>query len=334
MEKRAVHRAVNMKSKFIRMLIGRKVDHWLESIPDRPLAERASEHVIVTGGCITSMLLNEKVNDFDMYFDDPQVAYQMAKHYVDRFRANPPSLFRGERKKVEMRVEEPLDGRVRIVVQSAGVVGDGTSGKAKYDYFEGDSDGGEAGAEEYVHAALGNTEALDDHADTDLDDQDGKEEGEKPKYRPRFLTSNAITLTDKVQLVFRFIGDPDEIHSNYDFVHCTNYWHSKDRTLELRPEALEATLARDLRYVGSKYPICSLVRMRKFIKRGWNINAGQILKMAFQVSKLDLTDLAVLEEQLVGVDAAYFNQLIDLLKSKDPAKVDASYLMTIIDRVF
>lgn len=321
-----------MKSKFIRMLIGNKVDHWLESIPDRALAETAAPHIIVTGGCITSMLLNENVNDFDVYFDDPQIAYQIAKHYVDRFRANPPSLFRGDSKKVEMRVEEPLDGRVRIVVQSAGVVSEGTSGKAKYGYFEGDSDGGETGAEEYVQAAIGNTEELDDHIDADLDDPKGKDD--KPKYRPRFLTSNAITLTDKVQLVFRFIGDPNQIHSNYDFVHCTNWWHGKDRTLTLRPEALEATLARDLRYVGSKYPICSLIRMRKFIKRGWNINAGQILKMAFQVSELDLTDLSVLEEQLVGVDAAYFRQLIDLLKSKDPAMVDASYLMTVIDRVF
>lgn len=322
-----------MKSKFIRMLIGRKIDNWLASIPDRALAERASEHVIVTGGCITSMLLNEPVNDFDVYFDNADIAYEVAKHYVDRFKANPPTLFRDGEKKVEIRVDSPAEGRVKIIVKSAGVASEGTSDKAKYGYFEGDSDGGETAGEEYMQTALGNTEALDDHSDSDLDDPNGKEE-KKPKYRPRFLTSNAITLTDKVQLVFRFIGDPNTIHSNYDFVHCTNYWYGKDRTLTLRQEALEATLAKDLRYVGSKYPICSLVRMRKFIKRGWNINAGQILKMAFQVSSLDLTNIAVLEEQLVGVDAAYFMQLINLLKEKDPSKVDASYLMTIIDRVF
>ena len=47
-------------------------------------------------------------------------------------------------------------------------------------------------------------------------------------------------------------------------------------------------LARQLVYQGSKYPICSMIRTRKFLQRGWHINAGQYLKMAFQVSELDL----------------------------------------------
>ncbi|HXJ41375.1 MAG TPA: hypothetical protein VNH18_18985, partial [Bryobacteraceae bacterium] len=60
-----------------------------------------------------------------------------------------------------------------------------------------------------------------------------------------------------------------------------------------------------------------LFRLRKFIKRGWSINAGQILKIAFQVSELDLNNLEVLEDQLTGVDVAYFVQLITKLKEKD-----------------
>jgi hypothetical protein len=93
-------------------------------------------------------------------------------------------------------------------------------------------------------------------------------------------------------------------------------------------------LARELRYVGSKYPICSVVRLRKFIERGWRVNAGQILKMAMQISELNLKDLNVLEDQLTGVDTAYFVQLIERLKEKDPEKVDAAYLVEIIDRIF
>ncbi len=323
-----------MKAKFIRMIIGRKVDNWRASIPDAALREAVKDHVIVTGGCITSMLLGEPVNDFDVYFDDAGIARRVAEHYVKRFKENPPPLFRDGKTSVDINVapfnkDEP--DRVRVVVKSAGVAGETATGQeAGYGYFEGDHDGGEEGGEAYVQAALGNTEALDDQPEEKLADK----EEDKPRYRPRFLTSNAITLTDKVQLVLRFTGPPEQIHSNYDFVHCTNYWHSATRQLTLRQEALEATLARDLRYVGSKYPVCSLVRARKFIKRGWNINAGQLLKMAFQISKLDLSNLKVLEEQLVGVDAAYFAQLIDLLQEKDPVAVDANYLMTVIDRVF
>ena len=34
-----------------------------------------------------------------------------------------------------------------------------------------------------------------------------------------------------------------------------------------------------------------MIRTRKFLKRGWHINAGQYLKMCFQISELDLSDI-------------------------------------------
>jgi hypothetical protein len=93
-------------------------------------------------------------------------------------------------------------------------------------------------------------------------------------------------------------------------------------------------MCRELRYVGSKYPICSLVRIRKFVQRNWKVNAGQILKIAMQISKLNLEDINVLEDQLTGVDTAYFAQLIEKLKEKDPAKVDTAYLVELVDKIF
>nr|MCU0343906.1 T9SS type A sorting domain-containing protein [Ignavibacterium sp.] len=44
------------------------------------------------------------------------------------------------------------------------------------------------------------------------------------KYRPVFISENAITLSDKVQLVIRFYGTPAEIHDNYDYAHCMCYF--------------------------------------------------------------------------------------------------------------
>ena len=93
-------------------------------------------------------------------------------------------------------------------------------------------------------------------------------------------------------------------------------------------------MARELRDVGSKYPICSLIRLRKFVRRGWYVNAGQILKMVMQVSELDLKSVEVLEDQLTGVDVAYFLEVIDKLKAKDPQKVNTAYLVEILDRMF
>ncbi len=329
-----------MKAKHIRMIIGNKIDRWTATIDDKELADLIQKNTIVTGGCITSMLINEPVNDFDVYFRTKEVALKVAHYYVSKFKSNPPTLFK-DRGAVDIRVDGDLPDRVKIIVKSAGVAGEG--GSDSYQYFETlPPDAGEEAADAFMQQAMGNMNGLEEHTAEDIDSTEDaksvkpgeKKVDERPKYRPVFLSSNAITLSDKLQIVVRFFGEPDDIHGNYDFVHCCNHWTSWDRDLTLRQDALEAILAKDLRYVGSKYPICSLIRARKFIKRGWNINAGQFLKMSLQISKLNLDDINTLEEQLVGVDAAYFTQLIEALRKKDPNVVDRSYITTLLDRIF
>lgn len=314
-----------MKTKTIKSILRRKIDGWLDTIEDAALKEKLSKSVIVTGGSIASMLLGEEINDFDLYFRDHDTTLAVANYCLARFHP---------RKKDG--IEVPLsisdeDGRVKVVCKSAGIASEDGSEKP-YQYFEGAPD---EKASAYVGEVIADPSQIEDvHQETEskalaTDDEDGKS-----KHRPIFMTSNAITLSGKIQLILRFYGEPDEIHANYDFVHCTNYWKSWDGELVLQQSALESLLARELRYVGSKYPICSVVRLRKFIERGWRVNAGQILKIAMQISELNLKDLKVLEDQLTGVDTAYFVQLIERMKEKDPEKVDAAYLVEIIDRIF
>lgn len=288
---------MGLKAKTIKSIISKKINQWLETIDDPALREKATKSAIVTGGCIPSMLLGEDVNDFDLYMRDHDTTLQIAQYYVKKFETD-------SKHKTPLEVKDE-DGRIKIVVKSSGVA-----------YVDETSVDPES-IEETYHKA-----------------EEKSLEESKSEYKPTFLTTNAITLSDKIQIVLRFYGEPDQIHENYDFVHCTSYWTSWDNKLVLRPEALETILAKELRYVGSKYPICSMVRVRKFVQRGWRINAGQILKMAMQISKLDLENLSVLEDQLIGVDTAYFLQLIQKLKEKDAEKVDAAYLIEIIDRIF
>lgn len=307
-----------MKAKTIKSVIRKKVDDWLSSIPDEEIRRIAEKNSIVTGGCIASMLLGEKVNDFDIYFRTHDACRAIANYYVNRFLENPPPRFKSTDTEVKIYVEDK-DDRVKIIVKSAGIASEDE--ETQYQYFEGDPDPDAVEAMEYVERAMSVADDLE-------------EDGEKPRYRPIFLSSNAITLSHRIQLVVRFYGEPDEIHENYDFVHCTNYWTSWNGELILRKDALEALLARELRYVGSKYPLCSIFRTRKFIRRGWAINAGQYLKMAMQLNSLDLTDIDILEDQLTGVDVAYFIEVINALREKGKKKVDATYLAEILDRMF
>jgi len=316
-----------LKSKTIKSVLRNKVNAWLETIEDEDLRKTCAKEAIVTGGSIASMLLGEDVNDFDIYFRTKGTVRRVADYYVKKFQE--------QRKEqggvpVNIYVEEVKDtagkDRVRIVVKSAGVAGEGQ--EKDYQYFEGVQNDHDAG--EYVSEAF---DPLSDVKDI-ADDAKTSMEGEGPKYAPTFLSANAISLRSQVQLILRFYGDPDEIHESYDFVHCMNYWESGESKLTLKPESLEALLSRTLVYKGSQYPLCSIIRTRKFVKRGWRINAGQFLKMSMQLSELDMKDHEVLEEQLTGVDVAYFAEVIEKIKEKDPERVDTAYLTEIIDRMF
>ncbi len=148
------------------------------------------------------------------------------------------------------------------------------------------------------------------------------------------MSSNAITLSDEVQIIVRFFGDHTAIHENFDFVHCMNWWTFADG-VNLNVDSLAALMSKTLVYKGSLYPVCSVFRARKFIERGWTINAGQYLKMILQISDLDLNKFEIMEEQLTGVDAAYFGQLLERSKDKDnPELIDKNYMVEIINRMF
>ena len=313
-----------MKAKTIKKILRTKIDGWLKTIEDEKVRDLASDSVIVTGGAIASMLLNEPVNDFDIYFRSHTAAWAVGSYYIGKFEAKNKN---GIACTITLNDKA---GRIRCIVKSAGIASEeGTT--RPYQYFEA-RPAGEADA--YVSEVMTDAGEIEDrYVETEkaaLEITDT----EKPKYRPVFLSTNAITLSHKIQIILRFYGEPDEIHENYDFTHCTNYWTSWDDKLVLRPVALECLLAKELRYVGSKYPVCSVMRLRKFIARGWQVNAGQILKMLMQINALNLLDPRVLEDQLTGVDSAYFAEVTHALHEKDSEKVNTAYLVEIIDRMF
>lgn len=305
------------KSGIIREL-KQKVCEWLESIEDDSVREAAARDTIVTGGAICSMLLGESVNDFDIYFRSIGTAEAVAEYYVKKFndtkkltvsdgvRPYTPEVRRESIKNIKGETED----RICIFMQSAGVAGED---QGDYAYFETLSE----------DEAIKFAESLGE-----------KEEVELSKYRVTFMSQNAITLSDKIQLVIRFHGEPDKIHDNYDFVHATCYWDHGNSNLHLPAQAMESMLSRSLIYKGSLYPIASVFRTKKFIERGWRITAGQQLKMMWQISEINLSDYEVLREQLTGVDAAYMHQLINALKGVDPQKINSAYVSKIIEKIF
>lgn len=318
-----------LTKKSIKYRIEAKVKDWLSSIKDETVRKAAAKDVIVTGGCIPSMLLDERVKDYDIYFRTMETAKIVAEYYVKEFIENP-----GHSKTAKSHVDRDLkpevrteNERVRIRIQSAGVASESNEEEG-YDFFE-------SSPEEDMERFVNEVAAVVEEADQQVAIDPKADDVDLPRYRPIFLSDNAITLANGVQLIIRFYGDPAEIHANYDYVHCTCYWTPAD-DLVCPEAALMSILTKELRYQGSLYPICALIRTRKFIARGWRINAGQYVKMCDQVNDLDLTSIAVWEDQLTGVDTAYFRQLIDILRNYagDDGKIEKSYVITLVDRMF
>jgi hypothetical protein len=216
--------------------------------------------------------------------------------------------------------------RVKIIFPSDGIVGK-TQG-----------DPNEVRADEELgtdHGFASNFEAV-----TEVDEVAADEiiEKEKRAYFPVFMSTNAITLSNGIQIIVRFYGEPSQVHDTFDFVHTKAYYDIGDGKITVPKEVYEATVNKTLLYTGSRYPVCSVFRLRKFINRGWTINAGQILKMCMQISDLDLWDIDVLEEQLIGVDSIYFMQLIEQFRKQKEKngnfEITTDYVLSVVDKIF
>lgn len=305
-----------MKIKTITKTIDNKVKDWLSSIDNEKLRNTIKENIVVTGGCIASMLLKEDINDFDIYFKTKESCLEVAKYYVEKIN----KIYTN---KISDSIVEVVDSN-NIPTKN---YEESTGDYSKWSFFK---KGLEISKEERVKIYIPHIGYWR------RSDELPEENQETLKYEPVYLSENAISLSNSVQIVIRFFGEVKELHSNYDFVHATNYFHYEDDKPKLvcNVKALESLLTKELLYIGSKYPLTSVIRTKKFTARGFTINAGTMLKILWQVAELDLKDPVVLQEQLIGVDVAYFSMLLSILQNVNPEKLNYNYISEIIDRVF
>lgn len=302
-----------MQNKTIKRRLALKIEDWLDSITDEQVRQLARRDVIVTGGSIVSMIMGDPIHDYDIYFKTKETTLEVAKYYVAKFIEK--NLDYDDNIKVLCQPRKNINGEIeeRVVVF---IKSEDTAQSEDAPITEDDPD-------------------YDPHADVNQDVEIEQEENTTDPYHPVFLSSNAITLSNKMQLVTRFYGEPAEIHKNYDFVHAKSYFDYYNYELVTPEDALRSIQSKVLKYEGSLYPICSLFRLRKFIGRGWRVNASDILKMCYQIKKIDFSNSQQLRDQLIGCDALYFHAFIAALNSANPEMLSNEfYIFEIIDRVF
>lgn len=351
-----------MNEKATKSYLTKRHNEWLKSIDDTELRRVVSRNSLIAGGAIASLLLGETPNDLDIYLTDKETALRLAVYYVKKW-----NLDERHHKKVAIRVN--LERKeLRDMMRDEDVVSwyestkrdNKESSSVQYAH----SCGGYGTvydehildsitiADLYRENAYSNGISIyivssgvvteDDGVPkkaTSTDSESEKQENElqeKELFRPVFMTDNAISLSGDVQVILRFNGSAEQITENFDYAHCLCTYTPCSKELRLPERALVSLLTKELKYVGSRYPICSLFRMRKFLQRGYHINAGQILKMVFQIKDLDLDDPAVLRDQLIGVDSLYMSMLVASIDRaiKDKKEITTGYLLELIDELF
>ena len=214
-----------MKVKTIKRIIVKKLNEWLATIDDVTLRDDVRENLVLSGGSITSMLLQEPVNDYDIYIQDVLVCERLAEYYCKNQGIN---VLNGNLKEEYLKDINPDDlyietefgenvsavaimfkslhpGQIKLEIDGAGVEASKTKEVLK----------------EKKKPVNGGTEWT----------------YEPKPYQPVFFSQNAISLSDDIQIVIRFTGTVEEIHKSYDFIHATNYFTFKEG-LVLNTEAL------------------------------------------------------------------------------------------------
>lgn len=74
-----------MQVKTIKKVISSKLNEWLETISDVDLQSEVRTNLLVSGGSITSLFLNEEVNDYDIYINDIDVLKRLCEFYTKQY---------------------------------------------------------------------------------------------------------------------------------------------------------------------------------------------------------------------------------------------------------
>lgn len=186
-----------MKAKQIEKLLAGVMSNFITCINNEEVSTIIKERSFITGGCIPSMLMDEYVNDYDIYFYNKEDANKVKNYFENNHTRNKENKF-------------------------------------------------------YV----------------------------------KLITENAINLSDKIQLVIKFTGTPEQVTDKFDWQHIKSYFYLdkiKGYQLVFVDDVYRLIVEKELIYTGSDYPLSSLLRLKKYLKKGWNVSNATIVHIVLDV---------------------------------------------------
>jgi hypothetical protein len=128
-----------------------------------------------------------------------------------------------------------------------------------------------------------------------------------------FKSDNAITYKIEghiIQLIIKVIGKIYDIMDQFDYTICLAGYDISSDTFEFPQEFLLHNSQKKLVFTNNtKYPICSMFRLNKYINRGYKITGIEMIKIALAINNLNLENYIDLKEQLEGIDTFMLQDL-------------------------
>jgi len=136
-----------------------------------------------------------------------------------------------------------------------------------------------------------------------------------------FETDNSLTFMakgQKYQIITAFYLPMEELFKKYDFTICMAGYSIANNIFYLYDTFLEDVADKRLKFnIGTEYPICSLLRVLKYQRKGYVINGLEMIKMALTIHHLDIENYGDLKKQLQGIDTLFLKELTDTLSNND-----------------
>lgn len=144
-------------------------------------------------------------------------------------------------------------------------------------------------------------------------------------YEVVFETPVALTFRIHgllFQVIFKVTGEPEQIINGFDFTVCAGAYDFKSDKFILHDDFLRDLAQRKLYYIGSAYPIASMVRVRKFLNKGFDIPGTEIIKLSLDIHNLKIETMQDLKDQLYGIDAVILSEFLEKIEGNSQFDYD------------
>jgi hypothetical protein len=135
----------------------------------------------------------------------------------------------------------------------------------------------------------------------------------------------------RVQLVKVLTRTPAEVISSFDFTICQAGFDLDDGFIFGEDFFQHLAQRRLVFNIKAEYPICSLYRARKFIKRGFSLSGIEAIKLGLCIHSLEINTYADLRKQLMGIDTMFLRDLTDSLKGQDEKQYNLNEFLATLD---